>query len=103
METLAALEDAIENFAGCAVVISVFFALAVVMIRIAQRTRDLYSRLVVLGVIGCRQLIRERDEAARRKCTGNLKQMGLAIANFESIRKVFPCGRVARAQSGAMP
>lgn len=36
---------------GCAVVIAVFFALALVMIRIAQRTRDLYSRFVVLGVM----------------------------------------------------
>ena len=36
---------------GSVVVIAVFFALALVLIRIAMRTHDLYSRLVVLGVM----------------------------------------------------
>jgi cell division protein FtsW len=36
---------------GALLVIAVFFALALVLIRIAMRTHDLYSRMVVLGVM----------------------------------------------------
>ena len=62
----------------------------------------LVELLVVIAIIGVLvglllpAVQTARESGRRTQCTGNLKQMGLAIANFESIRKVFPCGRVAR-------
>jgi len=34
-----------------------------------------------------------REAAARTKCTNNLKQIGLAIANYEEVYKRYPSGR----------
>ena len=62
----------------------------------------LVELLVVIAIIGVLVGLllpaaqTARESARRAQCTSNLKQVGLAIANFESTRKVFPCGRPAR-------
>jgi prepilin-type N-terminal cleavage/methylation domain-containing protein len=37
-----------------------------------------------------------REAARRTQCANNLRQLGLAIINYESVRKVFPNGRISR-------
>jgi len=37
-----------------------------------------------------------RESARRTQCSNNLRQIGLAIMNYESVRKVFPNGRTSR-------
>jgi prepilin-type N-terminal cleavage/methylation domain-containing protein/prepilin-type processing-associated H-X9-DG protein len=59
----------------------------------------LVELLVVIAIIGILvalllPAIQAAREAARRtQCLNNLKQMGLAILNFESTRKAYPRGR----------
>ncbi len=65
----------------------------------ARQGFTLVELLVVIAIIGILvalllPAIQSAREAARRtQCLNNLKQMGLAILNYESARKCFPRGR----------
>lgn len=70
------------------------------MVQEKHRGFTLVELLVVIAIIGVLVALllpavqAARESARRTQCTNNLKQMGLAAANYESARGVFPPGRL---------
>ena len=66
----------------------------------------LVELLVVIAIIGTLvglllPAIQSTREAGRRiTCSNHMKQVGLGILNYQTVRKTFPCGRNTRDPSG---
>ena len=72
----------------------------------AARGFTLVELLVVIAIIGALvglmlPAVQSAREAGRRmECTNKLKQVGLAVVNYEQARKEYPSGRNSRDQFG---
>jgi prepilin-type N-terminal cleavage/methylation domain-containing protein/prepilin-type processing-associated H-X9-DG protein len=68
------------------------------ILTVSRRGLTLIELLVVIGIIGLLVLMiipavqASREAARKSECINNLKQIGVAVAGFESANRVFPSG-----------